>query len=97
MSMGTGVLCPASSLIGLLMASPNYSLLGPAAQSISRYLLALSVLAVVMMSNSLSSIDIGSSNPLRHLGLEYLATAHRFHHLLDCHLAECERLPLTCT
>jgi len=25
--------------------------------------------------------------------VEYLATAHRFHHLLDCHLAECERLP----
>ena len=88
--------------IGLLMsgyASNNkYSLLGglrAAAQSISYEIpLALSVLAVVMMSNSLSTVDI--VNQQNHAGLlswNIWRQPVGFLIFWICALAECERLP----
>ncbi len=88
--------------IGLLMsgyASNNkYSLLGglrAAAQSISYEIpLALSVLAVVMMSNSLSTIDIVSQqNGAGLLSWNIWRQPVGFVIFWICALAECERLP----
>jgi len=88
--------------IGLLMsgyASNNkYSLLGglrAAAQSISYEIpLALSVLAVVMMSNSLSTIDIvDQQNSLGFLSWNIWRQPIGFLIFWICALAECERLP----
>ncbi len=88
--------------IGLLMsgyASNNkYSLLGglrAAAQSISYEIpLALSVLAVVMMSNSLSTIDIvDQQNGAGLLSWNVWRQPVGFVIFWICVLAECERLP----
>ncbi|WP_193328935.1 NADH-quinone oxidoreductase subunit NuoH [Prochlorococcus marinus] len=88
--------------IGLLMsgyASNNkYSLLGglrAAAQSISYEIpLALSVLAVVMMSNSLSTIDIvNQQNSFGFLSWNIWRQPIGFLIFWICALAECERLP----
>lgn len=88
--------------IGLLMsgyASNNkYSLLGglrAAAQSISYEIpLALSVLAVVMMSNSLSTVDIvNQQNTLGLLSWNIWRQPVGFLIFWICALAECERLP----
>ena len=88
--------------IGLLMsgyASNNkYSLLGglrAAAQSISYEIpLALSVLAVVMMSNSLSTIDIvNQQNTAGFLSWNIWRQPVGFLIFWICALAECERLP----
>ncbi|WP_193742013.1 MULTISPECIES: NADH-quinone oxidoreductase subunit NuoH [Prochlorococcus] len=88
--------------IGLLMsgyASNNkYSLLGglrAAAQSISYEIpLALSVLAVVMMSNSLSTIDIvNQQNSFGFLSWNIWRQPVGFLIFWICALAECERLP----
>ncbi len=88
--------------IGLLMsgyASNNkYSLLGglrAAAQSISYEIpLALSVLAVVMMSNSLSTIDIvNQQNSFGFLSWNIWRQPVGFVIFWICALAECERLP----
>ncbi len=88
--------------IGLLMsgyASNNkYSLLGglrAAAQSISYEIpLALSVLAVVMMSNSLSTVDIvNQQNGLGLLSWNIWRQPVGFLIFWICALAECERLP----
>jgi len=88
--------------IGLLMsgyASNNkYSLLGglrAAAQSISYEIpLALAVLAVVMMSNSLSTVDIVSQqNTAGILSWNIWRQPVGFVIFWICALAECERLP----
>lgn len=88
--------------IGLLMsgyASNNkYSLLGglrAAAQSISYEIpLALAVLAVVMMSNSLSTIDIvNQQNGAGFLSWNIWRQPVGFVIFWICALAECERLP----
>ncbi len=88
--------------IGLLMsgyASNNkYSLLGglrAAAQSISYEIpLALSVLAIVMMSNSLSTIDIvNQQNGVGFLSWNIWRQPVGFLIFWICALAECERLP----
>ncbi len=88
--------------IGLLMsgyASNNkYSLLGglrAAAQSISYEIpLALSVLAVVMMSNSLSTVDIvNQQNSAGFLSWNIWRQPVGFLIFWICALAECERLP----
>ncbi len=88
--------------IGLLMsgyASNNkYSLLGglrAAAQSISYEIpLALSVLAVVMMSNSLSTVDIvNQQNGAGFLTWNVWRQPVGFLIFWICALAECERLP----
>ncbi len=88
--------------IGLLMsgyASNNkYSLLGglrAAAQSISYEIpLALSVLAIVMMSNSLSTIDIvEQQNSAGLLSWNIWRQPVGFLIFWICALAECERLP----
>ncbi len=88
--------------IGLLMsgyASNNkYSLLGglrAAAQSISYEIpLALAVLAVVMMSNSLSTIDIvNQQNTAGFLSWNIFRQPVGFLIFWICALAECERLP----
>ena len=88
--------------IGLLMsgyASNNkYSLLGglrAAAQSISYEIpLALSVLAVVMMSNSLSTVDIvEQQNSAGLLSWNIWRQPVGFIIFWICALAECERLP----
>ncbi len=88
--------------IGLLMsgyASNNkYSLLGglrAAAQSISYEIpLALAVLAVVMMSNSLSTVDIvAQQNGAGLLGWNVWRQPVGFLIFWICALAECERLP----
>ncbi|APD47662.1 NADH-quinone oxidoreductase subunit NuoH [Synechococcus sp. CS-602] len=88
--------------IGLLMsgyASNNkYSLLGglrAAAQSISYEIpLALAVLAVVMMSNSLSTIDIvNQQNTAGILSWNIWRQPVGFLIFWICALAECERLP----
>ncbi len=88
--------------IGLLMsgyASNNkYSLLGglrAAAQSISYEIpLALSVLAVVMMSNSLSTVDIvQQQNGVGLLSWNVWRQPVGFLIFWICALAECERLP----
>jgi NAD(P)H-quinone oxidoreductase subunit 1 len=88
--------------IGLLMsgyASNNkYSLLGglrAAAQSISYEIpLALAVLAVVMMSNSLSTVDIVSQqNSAGFLSWNIWRQPVGFVIFWICALAECERLP----
>ncbi|NQV10462.1 MAG: NADH-quinone oxidoreductase subunit NuoH [Cyanobacteria bacterium] len=88
--------------IGLLMsgyASNNkYSLLGglrAAAQSISYEIpLALAVLAVVMMSNSLSTIDIvNQQNSAGILSWNIWRQPVGFLIFWICALAECERLP----
>jgi NAD(P)H-quinone oxidoreductase subunit 1 len=88
--------------IGLLMsgyASNNkYSLLGglrAAAQSISYEIpLALAVLAVVMMSNSLSTIDIvNQQNTAGILSWNIWRQPVGFVIFWICALAECERLP----
>ncbi|KGG16778.1 NAD(P)H-quinone oxidoreductase chain 1 [Prochlorococcus sp. MIT 0602] len=88
--------------IGLLMsgyASNNkYSLLGglrAAAQSISYEIpLALAVLAVVMMSNSLSTIDIvNQQNSIGFLSWNIWRQPVGFLIFWICALAECERLP----
>ena len=88
--------------IGLLMsgyASNNkYSLLGglrAAAQSISYEIpLALSVLAIVMMSNSLSTIDIvNQQNTAGLLSWNIWRQPVGFVIFWICALAECERLP----
>ncbi len=88
--------------IGLLMsgyASNNkYSLLGglrAAAQSISYEIpLALSVLAVVMMSNSLSTVDIvQQQNGVGLLSWNIWRQPVGFVIFWICALAECERLP----
>ena len=88
--------------IGLLMsgyASNNkYSLLGglrAAAQSISYEIpLALAVLAVVMMSNSLSTVDIvNQQNGLGLLSWNIWRQPVGFLIFWICALAECERLP----
>jgi len=88
--------------IGLLMsgyASNNkYSLLGglrAAAQSISYEIpLALSVLAIVMMSNSLSTIDIvNKQNEIGILSWNIWRQPIGFLIFWICALAECERLP----
>tara|TARA_Y100001968_G_scaffold35757_1_gene27367 strand:+ start:319 stop:1473 length:1155 start_codon:yes stop_codon:yes gene_type:complete len=88
--------------IGLLMsgyASNNkYSLLGglrAAAQSISYEIpLALSVLSIVLMSNSLSTIDIvEQQNALGFLSWNIWRQPVGFIIFWICALAECERLP----
>ncbi len=88
--------------IGLLMsgyASNNkYSLLGglrAAAQSISYEIpLALAVLAIVMMSNSLSTIDIvNKQNEIGFLSWNIWRQPIGFIIFWICALAECERLP----
>ncbi len=88
--------------IGLLMsgyASNNkYSLLGglrAAAQSISYEIpLALAVLAIVMMSNSLSTIDIvNQQNTIGFLSWNIWRQPVGFLIFWICALAECERLP----
>ena len=88
--------------IGLLMsgyASNNkYSLLGglrAAAQSISYEIpLALAVLAIVLMSNSLSTIDIvEQQNGLGFLSWNIWRQPVGFVIFWICALAECERLP----
>ena len=88
--------------IGLLMsgyASNNkYSLLGglrAAAQSISYEIpLALSVLAIVMMSNSLSTIDIvNKQNTAGLFSWNIFRQPVGFLIFWICALAECERLP----
>ncbi|WP_320666516.1 NADH-quinone oxidoreductase subunit NuoH [Prochlorococcus sp. MIT 1307] len=88
--------------IGLLMsgyASNNkYSLLGglrAAAQSISYEIpLALAVLAIVMMSNSLSTVDIvGQQNSAGFLSWNIWRQPVGFLIFWICALAECERLP----
>ncbi len=88
--------------IGLLMsgyASNNkYSLLGglrAAAQSISYEIpLALSVLAIVMMSNSLSTVDIvDQQNSAGLLSWNIWRQPVGFLVFWICALAECERLP----
>ncbi|WP_320663404.1 NADH-quinone oxidoreductase subunit NuoH [Prochlorococcus sp. MIT 1223] len=88
--------------IGLLMsgyASNNkYSLLGglrAAAQSISYEIpLALAVLAIVMMSNSLSTVDIvEQQNGLGFLSWNVWRQPVGFVIFWICALAECERLP----
>ncbi len=88
--------------IGLLMsgyASNNkYSLLGglrAAAQSISYEIpLALAVLAIVMMSNSLSTVDIvNQQNGLGLLSWNVWRQPVGFVIFWICALAECERLP----
>ena len=88
--------------IGLLMsgyASNNkYSLLGglrAAAQSISYEIpLALAVLAIVMMSNSLSTIDIvNKQNSFGFLSWNIWRQPVGFLIFWICALAECERLP----
>ena len=88
--------------IGLLMsgyASNNkYSLLGglrAAAQSISYEIpLALAVLAIVMMSNSLSTVDIvEQQNNLGFLSWNIWRQPVGFVIFWICALAECERLP----
>ncbi len=88
--------------IGLLMsgyASNNkYSLLGglrAAAQSISYEIpLALSVLAIVMMSNSLSTVDIvNQQNSAGLLSWNIWRQPVGFLIFWICALAECERLP----
>ena len=88
--------------IGLLMsgyASNNkYSLLGglrAAAQSISYEIpLALAVLAVVMMSNSLSTVDIvNQQNGVGLLSWNIWRQPVGFLIFWICALAECERLP----
>ena len=88
--------------IGLLMsgyASNNkYSLLGglrAAAQSISYEIpLALAVLAVVMMSNSLSTVDIvNQQNTAGLLSWNIFRQPVGFLIFWICALAECERLP----
>ncbi len=88
--------------IGLLMsgyASNNkYSLLGglrAAAQSISYEIpLALSVLAIVMMSNSLSTVDIvNQQNTIGLLSWNIWRQPVGFIIFWICALAECERLP----
>ena len=88
--------------IGLLMsgyASNNkYSLLGglrAAAQSISYEIpLALSVLAIVMMSNSLSTVDIvNQQNSVGLLSWNIWRQPVGFVIFWICALAECERLP----
>jgi len=88
--------------IGLLMsgyASNNkYSLLGglrAAAQSISYEIpLALSVLAIVMMSNSLSTVDIvNQQNGVGFLSWNIWRQPVGFLIFWICALAECERLP----
>ena len=88
--------------IGLLMsgyASNNkYSLLGglrAAAQSISYEIpLALSVLAIVMMSNSLSTVDIvGQQTGAGILSWNIWRQPVGFLIFWICALAECERLP----
>ena len=88
--------------IGLLMsgyASNNkYSLLGglrAAAQSISYEIpLALSVLAIVMMSNSLSTVDIvEQQNQMGFLSWNVWRQPVGFLIFWICALAECERLP----
>ncbi len=88
--------------IGLLMsgyASNNkYSLLGglrAAAQSISYEIpLALAVLAIVMMSNSLSTIDIvNQQNTLGFFSWNIWRQPVGFLIFWICALAECERLP----
>tara|TARA_Y100001968_G_scaffold193058_1_gene177023 strand:- start:3650 stop:4804 length:1155 start_codon:yes stop_codon:yes gene_type:complete len=88
--------------IGLLMsgyASNNkYSLLGglrAAAQSISYEIpLALAVLAIVMMSNSLSTVDIvEQQNGLGLLSWNVWRQPVGFIIFWICALAECERLP----
>tara|TARA_B100000700_G_C14966982_1_gene819336 strand:- start:452 stop:1612 length:1161 start_codon:yes stop_codon:yes gene_type:complete len=88
--------------IGLLMAgyasNNKYSLLGglrAAAQSISYEIpLALSVLAVVMMSNSLSTVDIvQQQNGIGILSWNIWRQPVGFIIFWICALAECERLP----
>lgn len=88
--------------IGLLMAgyasNNKYSLLGglrAAAQSISYEIpLALSVLAIVMMSNSLSTIDIvNQQSHLGILGWNVWRQPLGFIIFWIAALAECERLP----
>ena len=88
--------------IGLLMsgyASNNkYSLLGglrAAAQSISYEIpLALAVLAIVMMSNSLSTVDIvEQQNTLGFISWNVWRQPVGFIIFWICALAECERLP----
>ena len=88
--------------IGLLMsgyASNNkYSLLGglrAAAQSISYEIpLALAVLAIVMMSNSLSTVDIvEQQNTLGFISWNVWRQPVGFVIFWICALAECERLP----
>ncbi|WAL58355.1 NADH-quinone oxidoreductase subunit NuoH [Thermocoleostomius sinensis] len=88
--------------IGLLMAgyasNNKYSLLGglrAAAQSISYEIpLALSVLAVVMMSNSLSTIDIvGQQSGYGILGWNVWRQPVGFLIFWIAALAECERMP----
>ena len=105
-NVGTGVLLwlALSSVqpIGLLMAgyasNNKYSLLGglrAAAQSISYEIpLALSVLAVVMMSNSLSTIDIvEQQSGYGILGWNIWRQPFGFIIFWIATLAECERLP----
>lgn len=104
--VGTGVFLwvALSSIqpIGLLMAgyssNNKYSLLGglrAAAQSISYEIpLALAVLAIVMMSNSLSTIDIvGQQSGYGILGWNVWRQPVGFIIFWICALAECERLP----
>jgi len=85
-------------LIGLMMAgycfhpTTNLGGLRAAAQSIS-YDGAFWCWRWSWDVHSLSSIDIVEQQSGYASGLEYLATAHRFHHLLIATLAECERLP----
>ncbi|WP_392350156.1 NADH-quinone oxidoreductase subunit NuoH [Parasynechococcus sp.] len=88
--------------IGLLMAgyssNNKYSLLGglrAAAQSISYEIpLALAVLAIVMMSNSLSTVDIVSQqNGAGILSWNIWRQPVGFLIFWICALAECERLP----
>jgi NAD(P)H-quinone oxidoreductase subunit 1 len=88
--------------IGLLMAgyasNNKYSLLGglrAAAQSISYEIpLALAVLAIVMMSNSLSTLDIvEQQNSYGILGWNVWRQPVGFLIFWICALAECERLP----
>ena len=88
--------------IGLLMSgyssNNKYSLLGglrAAAQSISYEIpLALAVLAVVMMTNSLSTVDIvGQQNGAGILSWNIWRQPVGFLIFWICALAECERLP----
>lgn len=105
-NVGTGVFLwvALSSIqpIGLLMAgyssNNKYSLLGglrAAAQSISYEVpLALSVLAIVMMSNSLSTIDIvEQQSGYGILGWNIWRQPLGFIIFWICALAECERMP----
>ncbi|MGI8501359.1 MAG: NADH-quinone oxidoreductase subunit NuoH [Hassallia sp.] len=105
-NIGTGVFLwiALSSIqpIGLLMAgyasNNKYSLLGglrAAAQSISYEIpLALSVLAIVLMSNSLSTVDIvNQQSGYGILGWNVWRQPVGFVIFWICALAECERLP----